>query len=215
MAPEYIDQFLFDGSLYMNTLQYFRAYEEEDDQLRADCYEGLTASYDSRNVEMTLVKSGERIETVGKIDVFQPLADSINVYCMAMITDDDLVTPLKLDERFGKFGDKAVVIEGVGILHFMDRVKNAVERDLNLGSIYSSRIISNPVDYVNREHHHQELSAFNKFKEYSWQREYRIVLGREVGSGPIALNIGDISDIASVVDTKEIMNTVFTLEKNL
>jgi hypothetical protein len=100
MAPEYVHSFLHEGLLHMNTLEYFRTYEEEDDLLRADCYEGLTASYDSENVEMTLAKNGSWLEPTGKVDVYQPLADSINVYCMAMITDDDLTTPFQLEKRF-------------------------------------------------------------------------------------------------------------------
>ena len=67
MAPEYVHSFLHEGLLHMNTLEYFRTYEEEDDLLRADCYEGLTASYVSQNVEMTLAKNGSRLNLQEKL----------------------------------------------------------------------------------------------------------------------------------------------------
>jgi hypothetical protein len=215
MAPENVSSFLNEGLLYMNTLEYFRTYEEKDEHLRADRYEGLEASYDSQSVEMTLVKDGTRIEPIGKIDVFQPLADSINVYCMAMITHHDLRTPFQLDRKFAKFGSKAVLIEGAGLHEFMKRLHKAVESDVNMGSIYPNGKIADSVEYVHRKDHHQKLDAFNKFNDYSWQREYRIVLGREVGSGAMSVKLGDISDIAQVVDTKELMNTVFALKQSL
>ena len=215
MAPEYVDSFLNEGLLYMNTLEYFRTYEEEDKHLRADCYEGLAASYDSQSVEMTLVKDGTRIEPIGKIDVFQPLADSINVYCMTMITHHDLRTSFKLDKKFEKFGSKAVLIEGAGLHKFMERLHKAIESDVNLGSIYPSRKVAGSVEYVRREDHHQNLDVFNKFNDYSWQREYRIALGREIGAGALSLKLGDISDIVQVVDTTELMNMVFALKKSL
>jgi hypothetical protein len=168
MDPEYVESFINEGLLFMNTLEYFRTYEEADDHLRADCYEGLAASYDSKSVEMKLVKDGTRIEPIGKIDVFQPLADSINVYCMTMITHHDLRTPFQLDEKFEKFGSKAVLIEGAGLHKFMARLHKTIESDVNLGSIYPNRMIEGSVEYVSRKEHHQNLDVFNKFNDYSW-----------------------------------------------
>ncbi len=215
MDPQYVHSFINDGLLYMNTLEFFRSYEEEDESLRADQYEGLVASYDPKNVEMTLAKNGTVIEPIGKIDIYQPLEDAINLYCVAMITDAELTNPFLLDKRFEKFGSKAVVIEGSRINTFLERLSNAIDADTSLGSIYSNGKFSGYVSYVHRNSHLPYLDAFNKFNDYSWQKEFRIVLGRETGSGALPLKIGNLSDIAYVTDTKDIVKTLCKLGHRL
>ncbi|WP_408901179.1 hypothetical protein [Photobacterium piscicola] len=50
MDEQYIDFFLDEGTIYMNTVNYFKNYESNDVAVRADIYEGLAATFNSKEM---------------------------------------------------------------------------------------------------------------------------------------------------------------------
>ncbi len=190
----------------MNTLDYFRSYEEKDEDLRADPNEGLLASYLPSKMKITKQDGTPVKGIIGKIEVRKDIGDFINIFCMTAITEYDDLISNPLDYRFNKFGDTAVIFEGAGIFEFLNRIKCKVEADENFGAVDGTLRIGALVDYVGIEDHLPEMSPFNKFDNYKWQREYRIVLGREVGEGLLdTFKIGDISDIVTVEKTENFL----------
>ena len=57
------------------------------------------------------------------------------------------------------------------------------------------------------------MSIFNKFKNYEWQHEWRVALKKSSKNGPLELRLGDLSDIASVLNTKDIIQQPLKLIK--
>ncbi len=200
-----------EGLLYMNTLKYFRTYEDSDEALRGDEHEGLSASFLPEEIQMTV--NGTKIEgIIGKVDSRPLHVDEIKLFCMTALTDDILKDGLVLDPRFSKFGDKAIVIEGQGLVSFFKMLRNSVKDDQSVFAIDSTFKTNGLVEYVDRILHHKELTVFHKFKEYSWQHEFRIAFERSENDGSFPLYIGSLHNIAYVKDTKEMLETKYGLK---
>jgi len=211
MNSEHVHSFLNDGLLYMNTLGYFRSYEEEDEDLRADEYEGVSSSLLAE--DFTIKKDGKELEgIIGKLDSRPVYVDEFKVYCMTALTTDDLATPFFLDEKFKKFGDKAIIIEGRNLTSFFERLKARVANDESIFAIDSSLKSTGLIHYVERDESHYKLTPFNKFSSYQWQREFRIAFESPTKKGELELRLGSLKDIVEVVDTTELLSTRLRLK---
>lgn len=216
MDEQYVESFINEGLLFMNTIQYFRAYEDNDSALRGDIHEGLAASLLPENI--TLEINGRIItEAVGKIDIRQCHHEETNIYSMSIITDQDILNAgeqgLNLSRKFSKFGNKAVFIGGSDLNHFWSRLKARINGDDALYTLEEDNAIAGKVSYVDRTHHHSRLSVFNKFNEYAWQHEWRIALKQVSHVGPLPLKIGSLADIAHVMDTIDLIETPLKFQK--
>ncbi|AIY67079.1 hypothetical protein [Pseudoalteromonas piratica] len=211
-VPEkYVKSVMDEGLLYMNTLKYFRTYEDSDEALRGDKYEGLSASFLPDQIHISV--NGNKIDgIIGKVDVRPHHVDEIKLFCMTALTHDILFDGFVLDRRFANFGDKAIIIEGKGLVSFFQMLRNRVKDDQSVYAIDSTFKTNGFVEYVDRNHHHKELTVFHKFKEYSWQHEFRIAFERPEHEGPFPLYIGSLKDIAYVKDTKEVLETKYSLK---
>lgn len=215
MDAKHVDSFLNEGLLYMNTIDYFRNIESEDEAVRGDPHEGLQASL---RAEETIIEiNGIKLDgVVGKIDVRYNHQDETNIYSMAIIGDHDIIKEggvLRLSEKFEKFGNKAVLISGNDISTFLEMVKSAISRDQALQSACTGDRFSQPVSYVERDGHHPGLGIFSKFSDYAWQYEWRIAL-KQRNPGPYSLKIGNLSNIATVLNTEDIVKSEIRLEPN-
>lgn len=206
MDEEYVDKFINEGLLYMNTADYFKKYESKDPALRGDIHEGLTESLLPEEIIMTV--NGRVItQATQKIDMCPLDLDQVNIYCMAIINHEEIVAAgengLTLSKDFEKFGNKAVVIFNRDIIRFINLIKNAIEANSSLCATDEENILANTVSYVSRQEHHSKLNIFNKFKEYEWQREWRVAVKNVHKSGVLELKIGNLSGMAQVLDTKD------------
>ncbi|WP_339495078.1 hypothetical protein [Pseudomonas sp. RA_105y_Pfl2_P56] len=208
MDEQYVDSFINEGLLFMNNIQFFRAYEDSDPALRGDVHEGLSASLLPENI--TLEINGRVItEAVGKIDIRKCRQDETNIYSMTIITDQDILNSgehgLHLSSNFSKFGNKAVFICGSDISKFWNRLKSSIDDNQFIYTLEDNNIIGGKVNYIERALHHSRLNVFNKFKEYAWQHEWRIALNQTTRVGPLPLKIGSLADIAHVIDTIDLV----------
>ena len=208
--PEcYVEEFVNNGLLFMNELKYFKEYEDSHPILRGDPNEGLMASYLPDDVIMKF--NGEVVTGVtGKVDIWDTYYDDTNLYCVTLISEKDILdfgeSGLFLSKNFKHFGNKAVLIVGEEISIFWNRLKTILEKDPNIETLNHEKFIAKTVKYVDRNKHHNTLTPFNKFSEYKWQYEWRIALKKRNNIGPLSIEIGDISDIAHVVDTETLVN---------
>lgn len=213
MDAQYVDSFLNEGLLYMNTIDYFRHLENANEAIRGDPHEGLQSSL---HPEETIIEINEvKLDgIVGKIDIRYDHQDETKIYSMAIISDENIAKEggvLRLSERFKKFGNKAVLISGKNINTFLQMVKSTLEKDQQLQPACADNCFAQPVSYVKREGHYSDLGIFWKFSEYEWQYEWRIALKHTI-RGPYSLKIGNLNDIATVLNTEDIVDIEIRLE---
>ncbi|WP_215396304.1 hypothetical protein [Rheinheimera oceanensis] len=208
MDERYVDSFLNDGLLFMNNIDYFRSYEDADVALRGDIHEGLAASYKAEGLTISL---GDHVleGAVGKVDLRYNHEGDINIYSMTKISDGNILeagdSGLSLNNKFVKFGNRAVVIGGSNIIEFDNRLRNALAKDLNIYTLREDNVLAKQVSYLSREEHHGQMDVFDKFSDYSWQHEWRIAFKQKHAAGPYPLKIGNLSDIASVFETDSLI----------
>ncbi len=208
MDESHVDSFVHDGLLYMNTIGYFRNYE--NDNIRGDRYEGLEMSLLPRNIIATF---GDFVlnDLIDKVDIRRDIVDEINIFCMTKLSDYDLLTApngrFYFSDEFKSFGNRVAVICGNDINIFNNRVNKCIQANESISAINENQIIADQVKYVDRNNYHGNMNPFMKFDNYSWQKEWRIALRQRVNSGPFELKIGCLADIAKIWNTDDVINT--------
>lgn len=207
------------GLLYMNSLDYFSNLKGEDSlKVRSDKIESIYAQF-----ETGIPKGGHRIEMsfghphFGSIDIPRGTKISVNVpasknvflYCMTCIADSNLINDTYyMDRRMAKFGTHTLIINNSS--EFFARYTKAIND--NPGIHFHEHMDGGCglIDYIKLSKHSGKIGLFIKDKTYAWQKEYRFVLGAKDealnSSGALELNIGDISDITTIVKTKDFIN---------
>ena len=217
MDEKYVDTFVNEGLIYMNTIKYFREYEDSDPALRGDSNEGLSSSFLPEKVVLEL--NGHVITgAVDKIDLRESHNDETNIYCMTVISDKDILDAgkdgLYLSSKFKKFGNKAVFIGGSDIKQFFSRINETLNNNRSIYSPDENSIVGRKVKYLDRKDHHRRLNIFNKFTDYERQLEWRLALKQNITKGAFELRIGDLSDIAHIADTESILCEPIKFTKN-
>lgn len=147
---EHVRAFL-DGSIRMQTIDYFRKLESTDKALRGDAYEGLSAIFQPAHIG-ELVIAGipvARTSLAGPMLLRQAVVDSWHVFCLHTIGTaegepdtfeslEEMRNAFLLDDRCTRLGGHLVFLSQP--LAFLERVHAAVRA---LG--YGSR--SRPVTY--------------------------------------------------------------------
>ncbi len=216
---EHADDFVR-GSLFANRPCYFKQIENRDG--RGDKYEGaIIPELDGLSFTLTStdIQTGEVSEiTIPEEDfaappIIQPTwLDHFNVFCMyagdsggtEKISADNLQClkkQLEIHEDCTKLGRYAVLIKNPK--EFIRRVRFGAERE-------NYRICWRFVRYYDPEvgtapSESNLDTIFNKPGQYEYQKEFRFAIDTgTLGSDPITLDIGDISDIAFSMDTPDI-----------
>lgn len=192
--PDHVEQLYRHGSVFMRSLRHFR--ELEGDTTRGDPEEGLEAFHQADQVRVTLEVRGQTIHLdaqsglVGQVKLHVDAADACNVFCTTAI---EKIGVFELDPRCKTFGQSCIWIRNVQ--EFMRRVLVAADAA-------GVRVSSGLVHYVPRDSYSGRMGPFRKFKEYEWQREFRILL--VTNRDPLILPVGSLEDIASMFSTDEI-----------
>lgn len=185
------------GTIYMNTLEYFRKVEETDIN-RADSYEGVSLTTDIKWMSITIPETEQQIQMSidGSTDVTLKnpvLRQEIkgNAYCMYGITTEWMTTCCRIDPRNADFGDgmpAMVVIHDIST--FLVRVKAAIKR-LDYFWMHGA------VTYGSEIAHKQSLDVFWKPERFRYQWEFRIFVPRKTDEA-LVFQIGSIADIAEI-----------------
>ncbi len=193
------------GKIYLNSLKWFREYENEfGDFVVGDSFEGMLHINDG---ELIIKETGERHKLNDTI-IPTVLSDSY-VFCMTYVDpkNDSFEFTDEQKEELRSFGDTALVI--LDSNEFISRIKKAAnEKGYNI--------------YFNKVHYYDENAdwadvfisliqgthniAFWKRRTYSKQQEFRMVIPVEdYTKDHIELDIGDISDITKIFTTEQIL----------
>ena len=212
---DYADQFLR-GDLYSQRLDYFRGIE--GDKQRGDSFEAtmvyppgsiFTPEWTDPITKKRNVWSIPPQDHAANIRLQLNALKYLNVFCMYAvdfgdfkeIPNDDTKRTIELPETLWEFGDYAVAVFDVPefirrvaraalFRHYVVRRGRVVYYDPWLG------LPDVPLD---------ESVAFFKRNQYAHQKEFRLAFNTfTIGTNPITLSIGGISDIAIPVNKENI-----------
>lgn len=214
MKEEHLKSFLNEGLLFMNTLGFFKGYEEDEKEyLRGDKDEGLRSTHDADLTAVTW--NGVNIPCSGTIKTSYAEVEKINLYCLTAISGKDIISSKNnefyLPSRFTEFGEKTIFIKRADL--FFSRIKKALKEDDNI-ILFEGNKLGQQVKYFDKKSHHCSLGVFAKSSDYSWQKEWRLAFQRIEGEGAIELRIGNLKDVVEVIDTKEAIKHPMRLESN-
>lgn len=191
-----------EGKLYMNPIGGYTELKEEVIDLREDKNEGICRNYQPNKSKLIINNT-----LIDPKDIVGPIKVNMNkdlrkhVYCMyslyfqgGCILDKDLI----IDKRVKGFGDWFLLITNVS--EFFKRL----DKKLKTLNISAKRKL---VEYKDLNKYHGKVDSFIKNINYSYQKEYRIVLNY-YNEGPYILDIGDISDISIIGQTKDVFNMI-------
>lgn len=216
----YREDFL-DGSLYMNTLGFFRSYEEATVGNVADRHEATISLLQPEQHTITLTRDDlpgwQHIITgiAGPTVLQSDYHSRLNVLCLYAAHERGHT--FETDEHFECFVNAQMLapeVDGLGgfaaivfdTAAFQARVFDAIRRN-------DFSAVAGLVDYYDVSVFHgsfdQKQAVLKKRSEYSHQREYRFALDRETSEeAPYTLSVGSLRDIAIGCDTSEVNGLV-------
>jgi hypothetical protein len=212
LSSQYLNSFLIDGLIYMNPIKYFIDLEEKEFIGKKDQNEGLAASFLANQI-IVKINNRELKDIVGRVDLRNDDDIFTNIFSLTAINDYHIYISNKklfLSDKFIKMGDKAVVFYGKNIEEFVKRIKDVI----NLNKDIYSKITGKMIEYVDYNTHNGEMGIFKKYSNFEWQYEWRLAIKKnDQKLSPTILKIGDINNIVSVYDTKDLIK--FPIEMTL
>lgn len=230
LSSENFKEDFLDGILYMNTLDFFRHYEEKIEGNVADKFEGVSAWLQPKDSNFSFaLPNGETLK-IRPEDVGSPTTinfnyhSGVNVFCMTHLHSHDIDMGIPLgDEEKGKLreyftlprdvedlGSYLVVITDINA--FLERALAAADKLVNEKSIsyYETRQVSYYDEAGDSLILRNNIDGiFHKQSKFSHQSEYRLCIVRENPNNEyFKLSIGDIRDISYEMATSDFNNFI-------
>jgi hypothetical protein len=217
----YADAFMA-GSLYLNTLAYFKRLESSTDG-RMDSTEALAMWLQPDDLVIDIQVPGIGSAHITKTDLAAPVSvayshhDFLHILCLyAVYADgfecgeggkiycapdqaDEVRRQLTIDEQCLNFG-KFAVITSAGL--FINQIRAALNKQ-------GYRGYGKLVEYYDDATFHGTISAkdapFRKQKRFGYQREFRIcVEPRMQSAGPLSISIGSLAHFSAKVASSDL-----------
>ncbi|WP_430460986.1 hypothetical protein ACQUQU_17435 [Thalassolituus sp. LLYu03] len=207
--PEHMERFVRDGEMYMNSFNFFRV--AEGDENRHDKHEGVDQVHQALSgvLKMKDPDSGEyrEVATITKATIWETPAaiDVMNMFCMYGVetSASEKTSLVNLDARvYGGFGGSMVIIKDPD--KFIELVKKSAEsRGLH--------VKFGKVRYVDFSTYHGKAGPFVKSDAFSYQNELRFVAYGGEPSVPLKLMLGNLSDITVTLPSSQAASLSFEL----
>ncbi len=190
---ENMTDLLKNGTIYMNTIQYFR--KIEDEELRGDKYEGVSKIINSLPGKFK-IPDIEREFNYQKIHLIESYKEVLgNIYSLYCISSKGFPNPLdfKLDQRNHRFGNHCVIIKDNQ--YFLDAIESEL---IKQGLIFRHGF----VNYYDKEVKNGKIKLFEKPIEFEYQKEFRLYIENE-NIQPIKLNLGPLKNKAELISMED------------
>ena len=204
---EHMDRFVKDGEMYMNSFNFFR--EAEGDENRHDRHEGVDQVHQAFSGVLKMKYPGSReyreVARITKATLWETPAaiDVMNMFCMYGVeaSEYEETSLARLDSRvYDGFGGSMVIITDPD--KFIERVKESAEsRGLH--------VKFGKVRYVDFSIYHGKAGPFVKSDAYSYQNELRLVAYGGDPRAPLRLMLGDLSDITITLPSSQAASLSF------
>jgi len=120
---------------------------------------------------------------------------------------DEFVESIRFDSRITDLGGYAVIV--LNVSKFLERIDQV---DVSKASTYKCGLVEYYDESSFNDSFEPGREAFMKSSRFSYQREYRFAMDfgpHESCPPPRFLDVGDISDISSIVPTAELNSWLF------
>lgn len=195
---EHILDLYHNGTIYMNPIQYFRTCE--DNSLRGDGYEGVLkiANYGEGEFEIKKLNyKGKflRLHIAEKSEIV--LGNIYSLYCVSSRTIPD-PRNFKIDERVKDFGDYCLMVKNNS--EFLRRINSAMQK-------MKLKYDADFVEYYDKSVFCGDIHLFQKPDIFKYQNEFRFYVERD-SANPLIVRIGNLEDIAAIMQTNDIVETL-------
>lgn len=191
------------GTIYMNTIEYFR--KVEDEELRGDKYEGVSRVINS--LPGTFKIPGiEREFNYIKVHLRESYKEVLgNIYSLYSISSKGYTNPLdfEFDKRNLRFGTHGILIKNLSL--FFSKIESELKRN-NLKFNHGF------VDYYDKEEVCKEISLFEKPNEFEYQKEFRFYIENDKIE-PIKIQIGSMKDYAEIFKIENFLKMKLIVKK--
>lgn len=195
---KYLKDLYYNGTIYMNSIQYFR--NIEDGELRGDIYEGISRikNYPPGQFEIPELNfKGNYLALQIRQSYETVLGNIYSLYCISSHGWGDL-TKFKIDNKNKRFGSHCIVVKDNK--KFLSLIENKL-KELKVDYTH------NFVEYYDKDKINRTITLFEKPLEFEYQKEFRIYVKR-LSEKPFVFNIGNITDIAEIYNSNEIIDTL-------
>lgn len=191
------------GTIYMNSLQFFRTIEDEE--LRGDSYEGVIEIINTPPGDFEIPSLGHKGKHQGMH--MKKVHEEIlgNIYSLYCISSHGWENPQDffMDQKIKKFGSHCVIIkDNVRFLELITQKLDELKAKYHHGFI----------DYYDKNRINRKVTLFEKPLEFEYQKEFRFYVDRN-SSDAFKFSIGNIEDIAELVDCVDVVDTIALVPK--
>jgi len=193
---ENIQDLYENGTVYLNTIQHFRDYE--DQQLRGDAYEGASKVKNSLPGTFRIpgIDRDFLYEKIHLKEAYKKVIGNIySLYCISSSGTPYNPQDFVVDSRVQEFGSHCLLVKNN--FYFFEKIKEVLK---------ANNYISHDgfVNYYDKEKYTGDVSLFDKPQEFAFQREFRFYVENS-SIKPIVVQIGSLKQYAEIMETSEII----------
>lgn len=201
---EHIKDLYYNGTIYMNSIQYFR--NLEDGELRGDIYEGISRIRNYPPGQFEIPSLGYKGNYLS-LQIHQSYETVLgNIYSLYCISSHGWDNPLdfRIDVKNKRFGSHCLVIKNN--VKFLSLIEEKL-KELQV------KFRHNFVEYYDRNNVDRAISIFEKPVEFENQKEFRFYVER-ISDKPFVFSIGSLTEIAELHNSADIIDTLELKLKN-
>ncbi|MBL0007177.1 MAG: hypothetical protein IPP25_08340 [Saprospiraceae bacterium] len=204
---KYIQDMFENEYLYFSFQKNFR--EQPNDQIgRYDSRDGNLYTAQIQWIEIQLpdgtTQKFERGINLGHADHSENLEDpQFNICCLTICPLNEELQVTGLSDRVSELGDSALVIFNTE--KFYDTIEKSIS---DMGMKCEMR----PVKYYTYKEHNGELSLFHKDVEFSFQNEFRIIVGPNL-KGDISVPVPGLKSMSFILESTRLSSLRFHIAR--
>ena len=183
------------GTIYMNTIEYFR--KVEDGELRGDKYEGVSRIINSLPGTFKIPGIDREFNYI-KAHVREAHNEVIgNIYSLYAISSKGFPNPLdfEFDKRNLRFGTHCLMIKNLP--YFFKKIEKELKKN-------NYKFHHNFVDYYDKDEVNRKITLFEKPLEFEYQKEFRFYV-EDNQMQPIKIQIGSLKKYAEMFKIEDML----------
>lgn len=203
---EHIYDLFENGTVYCNTLMFFRDHENP---AIGDKYEGTSKIFNTTQIKsFEITIPGDQPNPPIRLNpssmhLREFYSDPIaNLYCLYTVDTDEVIRKetYRIDEQMTRFdASHLIIIHTPGV--FIEKMVEAIRAEKRYAK-YGF------VDYYDKKTYSGDLTMFHKPNEFAYQKEFRFVIGNDVHE-PLILKLGTLKDISIVLEATALPDLEF------